>query len=41
MVSNVGPETIHRINEHGDKFNSDAYITLFSDDFILKKIKLI
>ena len=39
MVSNQGPETIHWINEHGVKFNSDAYITLLSDDFILQEIK--
>ena len=37
MVSNEGPETIHWINEHGEKFNSDAYITLLSHYFILQE----
>ena len=39
MVFNEGPETINWINEHSEKFNSDAYITLSSDYFILQEIK--
>ena len=38
MISNKGPETIHQINEHGEKFNSDKYIKILSDDFIMKEI---
>ena len=39
MISHNGPETIHWINPKGEKFNSDGYIELLSDEFILNEIK--